>query len=155
MVKSHGLVLYIRVRETDHQWLRKWLVILSSPSHWRSQCCLIINWSRKNKIPWFFFQNTAIIIQEDAFDNIVFYWRPFCLDLSALIPYLIKAYIKRKLKDESKVNNFRCNHCEILKQMFYEEIINKRTEIMLLIGCQQSQQHFRNHVRQSLLTTIN
>ena len=34
--------------------------------------------------------------------------------------------VKRRPKEEPETNNFWCNYCEILKQMFYEECINKK-----------------------------
>ena len=65
------LVLHICVCELGQHWFRWWLVAYSAQSHYLKQCCVIVNWTLRNKLLWNFikiqnFSNTKI-----AFENIV------------------------------------------------------------------------------------
>ena len=74
-----------------HIWI-KWVCINSSPPSaaymrqgirralvqimaWRriylNQCCVIVNWTLRNKLQWNFNRNTKLLIHDNAFDNIV------------------------------------------------------------------------------------
>ena len=59
------------VSESGQHWFRWWCVAYSAPSHYLSQCWLIVNWTLRNKLQWNFNQNTKIFIHENAPENIV------------------------------------------------------------------------------------
>ena len=44
----------------------------------------IVNWTLGNKLQWNLKRNSYIFIQENAFENVVWKWRPFCLSLYVL-----------------------------------------------------------------------
>ena len=62
---------HICVSQSDQHWFRKWLVAYSTPSHYLIQCCVIVNWTLRDKLKWDFDQNTKIFIHENAYENIV------------------------------------------------------------------------------------
>ena len=68
------------------------IVAFSVPSHYYlNQCCIIVNWTDRNKRQSNFIQNSNIFIQANAFENIV--WKmPFYLGLSMIIVGRIKLY---------------------------------------------------------------
>ena len=43
----------------------------SAPSHYLNQCCVIVNWTLRNKLQWNSNQNIKLFIHENAFENIV------------------------------------------------------------------------------------
>ena len=49
---------HIWVSESGQHWFRWWLVAYWSPSHHLNQCCVIINWTLRDKLQWNFSQNT-------------------------------------------------------------------------------------------------
>ena len=65
-----SLVPHICVRESGQHWFR-WIVAYSPPSHQLNQCCVIVNWTLRNKLQWNFNQNTKLLIYENASENIV------------------------------------------------------------------------------------
>ena len=58
-------------RQCTHHWFRWWIVAWSAPSHYLKQCCKIINLTLRNNIRWYFNRNSNILIQENAFKNVV------------------------------------------------------------------------------------
>ena len=65
------LVPLICVSESGQHWFRYWVVVRMAPSHYLNQCCLIVNWTLRNKIQWNFNGNTKLFIDENTFENIV------------------------------------------------------------------------------------
>ena len=41
--------MHICVTNLGHHWFRWWLVTWSVPSHYLNQCCIIVNWTLRNK----------------------------------------------------------------------------------------------------------
>ena len=71
-LKTHlPLVPHICVSESDQYWFRWWLVAYSVPSHYLSQCRVIVNWTLTSTLQWKFNQNTKLLIHENASENIV------------------------------------------------------------------------------------
>ena len=54
-----SLMLHIRVSESRQHCFRWWLVAYLVSSHYRNQCWVIFNWTRRNKIQWNFDKNTV------------------------------------------------------------------------------------------------
>ena len=52
-------------------WFRQWLVAWWAPSHYLNQCWNMVNWTLRNKHRWNFNQNSYILIQENAFENVI------------------------------------------------------------------------------------
>ena len=56
---------------------------LSAPRHWLNQCWIIINWTFRSKLQWYFNRNSYIFIKENAFENIskmeIILSRPQCV----------------------------------------------------------------------------
>ena len=77
----------ICVTKQGHHWFRYWLVAWSAPSHYLNQCWIIVNWTLSNIFQWNLNQNTTIFIEENAFENVIWKWRPFCLGFSVLEKY--------------------------------------------------------------------
>ena len=50
----------------------------SAPSHYLNKCWNIVNWTPRNKLQWIINRNSYIFVQENAFENVVWKWRPFC-----------------------------------------------------------------------------
>ena len=48
------------------------------------QCWDIVNWILGNKLQWNLNWNLNIFIEENAFEIVVWKWRPFCLGLNVL-----------------------------------------------------------------------
>ena len=67
----HPRVPHICVIELGEHWFRKWLVPCSAPSHYLNQCCLIVDWTLRNKLQWNFYQNTKFFIHENALVNVL------------------------------------------------------------------------------------
>ena len=65
------LVSHICVSELGQHWFKWWLVAYSAPSHYLSQCWVIVDWTLRNKLQWNFNQNTKRFIHENASENIV------------------------------------------------------------------------------------
>ena len=59
-----------RRQYTNHHWFRQWLVAYSSPSHYLNQCRVIVNWTPRNKLQWYFHRYSNFFIQENTFENI-------------------------------------------------------------------------------------
>ena len=43
---------HICVSKTCHNWLKKWLVAWSAPTHYLNQCCYITDSTIRNTFPW-------------------------------------------------------------------------------------------------------
>ena len=52
---------------------KKTYKIKPPPSHYLNQCWNIVNWTLGNKFQLNFHQNTTILIEENAFENVI--WR--------------------------------------------------------------------------------
>ena len=65
------LVPNISARELRQHWFMKWLVACSAPSHYLNQCCLIVNWTLRNKPQCNSNGNTKLFIHKNAFGNVV------------------------------------------------------------------------------------
>ena len=65
------LVPHICVSELYQHWFRQWLVACSAPSHSLNQCWGIVNWTIGNKLQWNSIKNSNILIQENAFEDVV------------------------------------------------------------------------------------
>ena len=65
------LVPNISARELRQHWFMKWLVACSAPSHYLNQCCLVVNWTLRNKPQWNSNGNTKRFIHKNAFGNVV------------------------------------------------------------------------------------
>ena len=82
---------YMR-RLTNQLWFREWLVAWSATSHYLNQCRIIANWTLAIIFQWKFNQNTAIFIEENAFENVVCEMmsissRPQCVKMQQSSPY--------------------------------------------------------------------
>ena len=64
-------VTHICISKVGHNWFRQWLVACSVPSHYLNQCWNIINLTLKIKIQLNVKWNSYIIIQENAFENVI------------------------------------------------------------------------------------
>ena len=58
-------------KQTYHHWIRQWLVAWPAPSHYMNKCGKIVNWIGGNKHQWNSNRNSSILIQENAFKNVV------------------------------------------------------------------------------------
>ena len=73
-----------------HPVLKSWINSLRpsdtwiSPSHYLNQNWNIVNWTLRNKLPWNFHQNSYLFIKENAYENVIYECRPFCLGLNVL-----------------------------------------------------------------------
>ena len=56
---------------TNHHCFRQWLVAWQAPSHYLNQCWNIVNWTLRNKLQSNCIRNSYSIIQENAFENVV------------------------------------------------------------------------------------
>ena len=54
--------------------------LVQAPSHFLNQCCIIVNWTLRNKLQWHFNWNLNILIQENAYEYVV--W-----EMSAILPW--------------------------------------------------------------------
>ena len=61
--------IYVSVRWAS--LVQIWLVAWPTPSHYLNQCWNIDNWTTGNKFQWNHNQHLYIIIQENAFENVV------------------------------------------------------------------------------------
>ena len=61
---------YMR-QQTNHPWVRWWLVAWPAPSHYLNQCWNIVNSNLRYKLQWNHKQNSFIFTQENAFENVV------------------------------------------------------------------------------------
>ena len=50
---------------------RWWFVACSAPSHYLNHCCIIVNWTQRNKVQSNCIWNSNIFIQENASENVV------------------------------------------------------------------------------------
>ena len=66
-----GLIMPNGVSEQCHHSLRQWPVTCMVPSHYRSQHCLLINFTPQNKLQWNLNQNTKILYKVYTFENVV------------------------------------------------------------------------------------
>ena len=67
-----GLVTPNDVIDLAQHWIRKWLIASLVPSRYLNQCwSFFVIWTLKNKLDWKLNQNTIILIQENAFENVV------------------------------------------------------------------------------------
>ena len=57
------------------------LVHIMACSHYLNRWWNIVNWTLKNKFQWYFHPNTAIFIQENAFENVVWKMTVICHDM--------------------------------------------------------------------------
>ena len=74
------LVPHICVSESGQHWFRQWLVTYSAPSHYLNQCWVVVNWTLRKNLQWFFF----IKIRNFSFTKMHLKvssakWWPFCL----------------------------------------------------------------------------
>ena len=66
------IYIYIYMRQqTNHHWLRLWLVAWTAPSHYLYQCRNIVNLTLRNKLQRRFNRYSNIFIQENPFQNVV------------------------------------------------------------------------------------
>ena len=70
---------------TNHHWFRQWLVAWSAPSHYLNQWWNIVNLTPRNKFQWNVNQNSYIVIEENAFENVVWKMASIFLGLNELI----------------------------------------------------------------------
>ena len=63
-----------------------------TPSHYLNQCWYIVNWSVRNKFKWNFDRDLYILIQENAFENVV-------CEMLYLTLLVLVAYIDHQLTD--------------------------------------------------------
>ena len=68
---SSPLVPHICISESGQHWFRLWLVAYSTHIHYLNQCWIIIKWTLRNKLLWNFNKNSSFLIQENAFENVV------------------------------------------------------------------------------------
>ena len=66
-----GRMAHICVGKLDHHWFRYLLVVCRAPSHYLNQCWNIVYWAIGNKLQWNFDRNLYIVVQESAFENVV------------------------------------------------------------------------------------
>ena len=66
-----GRVMHICAGKPGHHWLRWWLVACYVPSHYLNQWYSIVNWTFRNKVQWDLYWNLYIVIEENAFENVV------------------------------------------------------------------------------------
>ena len=59
--------MWIPILVKWHLYIKPW----SAPSHYLNQYCNIVNWTLRIKLQWNFNQNSYILIQENAFENVV------------------------------------------------------------------------------------
>ena len=59
------------------QWTGSTLVRLTACR--MKQCCVIVNWTLKNKLHWNSNQNTTLFVEENAFENVV-------CEMAAILP---------------------------------------------------------------------
>ena len=59
------------VNELGQHWFREWHAASSVPSHYLSQCWLIVNWTLRNKLQWNSNQITKLFIHQNAFENVI------------------------------------------------------------------------------------
>ena len=72
MHQSHfPLMPHIFLSELGQHWFRKWLVACSAPNHYLNQCCLIVNWTLRNKFQWNFNKNSEVFIHENSLENVI------------------------------------------------------------------------------------
>ena len=55
------------------------------PSHYLNQCWVIVDWTLRNILQWYFSQKLIFFIQENAFENVGLIWRSFCPEEDELI----------------------------------------------------------------------
>ena len=55
---------HICVSESDHHWMRLWLVAYSVPSHYLNQLWVIVNLTLRQKLQWYFTENTKRFIHD-------------------------------------------------------------------------------------------
>ena len=62
---------YICIINIDQHLFREWLGAWLAPSHSLNQCCIIVNWTLRNRLLSNCIWNSSIFIQENAFENVV------------------------------------------------------------------------------------
>ena len=50
------LVPLMCVSESGQHWFILWIIPYSAPNHFLNQCCVIVNWTLRNKLLWYFNQ---------------------------------------------------------------------------------------------------
>ena len=65
------LTMYIYVGDPGHHWVRLWLVACPAPSHYLTQCWIIVSWTFGNKPQWPSDQNTSIFLSRKHIQNAV------------------------------------------------------------------------------------
>ena len=71
-LKTHlPLVPHICVSESGQHWFRQWLVAYSAPSHYLTQCWVIVNWTLRSNLQWIQNQNLKLFFHENASENII------------------------------------------------------------------------------------
>ena len=88
---------------------RNWLVALSAPSHYLSQCWNIVNSNFSNKLQWNLKRNSCILVKKMHLNISSEIWRSCCLVLNVLIRAL--------LKSESSANMCQ-QQCSVFFRMF-------------------------------------
>ena len=66
-----GQVTHTCVSKLCNHWFRKWLVAWLVRSHYLTQCRNVVNRTLRNKPQWNFGRNSYILIQQNAFENVV------------------------------------------------------------------------------------
>ena len=61
---------YMR-QETGSALVQVMACRLTAPSHYLSQYWLVVNWTLRNKLHWYFNRQSIICIEENAFENVV------------------------------------------------------------------------------------
>ena len=80
-----GLVTHICISKLTFIGSDKGLLPGAPPSYYLNLYWNIVNWTLGNKLQWTLNRNLYIFIQENAFENDVWKWLPFCLSLNVLI----------------------------------------------------------------------
>ena len=71
-------------QQTNHHWLRQWLVAWPPPSHCLNQCWNTVDWTFRKNLQWNLDWNSYIFIQEMHLKMSSGKCRPFCLGLNVL-----------------------------------------------------------------------
>ena len=73
---------HLCISKLAYHCFRYWLGACSASSHHLNQWWFIVNWTPWNKFEWNTNGNINILIQENAFENVICKWQPFCLALN-------------------------------------------------------------------------
>ena len=65
------LLPHMCINELGQHWFREWHAASSVPSHYLSQCWLIVNWTLTNKLQWNSNESKKLFIHQNAFENVI------------------------------------------------------------------------------------